>query len=303
MGRRQRRVRQPDYLRLRRGCVRLRRRHHGGPSGVVRFTGGSASASSRSPTVLHNLALSPNQRQLIGSSAEPGPRGLSPMGGDFSRGVPTRLIPDSGGGLWSEDAPRIAFTALRQPGSSGIYIRTLAGQTQERTAAGHQRAQDPQRLVARRPLHCLRARGPENAQSPLGLTARRRLPAVRVSGHADNEIEAHIRSRWASGFSCVPGAWEVYVQSFPTAGREASDFHQRRRRTAVAAPRQGPLLPRTRPHYDGRGRGDRCQPRNRPAAAFFRAPPPARELPQLLRGCRRRPSLLLTSHSVATGSL
>ena len=170
------------------------------------------------PTVLHNLALSPNQRQLIGSSAEADQGGLWMV--DLDRGVPTRLIPDSGGGLWSEDGTRIAFTALRQPGSSGIYIRTLAGQTQDELllATNELKILNDWSRDGRYIVYVRADLKTRNDLWVLPLEGDRRPYAFAAT--SANEIQAQIApdGKWIAYASDESGAWEVYVQSFPTPG-------------------------------------------------------------------------------------
>ena len=60
-----------------------------------------------------------------------------------------------------------------------------------------------------------------------------------------NEMHGQVSpdGRWIAYASDESGTWEVYVQTFPDAGREADDFSWRWRRASVAPRRARAVLP------------------------------------------------------------
>jgi Tol biopolymer transport system component len=170
------------------------------------------------PTVLHNLTFSPDQRQLLGSSAEPDQSGLWLV--DLERDVPTRLVPGGGAAAWSADGAGIVFTAARPPAARGIYLRSTAGPGEDRLL----KQTSEFTLVndwSRDGRYIVYVSGNLRTKNDLWLLARSGDGSAQpFLATAANEIQAQVSpdGRWIAYASDESGRLEVYVQSFPIPG-------------------------------------------------------------------------------------
>jgi DNA-binding winged helix-turn-helix (wHTH) protein/Tol biopolymer transport system component len=166
------------------------------------------------PVDLHNPVISSDQRRLVAENS--GALWLV----DLERGGQTRFATSANLAVWSPDSRHIIFTARRVAGVTDLYMRSVDRQDDERLlvrskemklAGGWSRdgryfvyvGSDPE---TRLDIWSLAA---GDGQAP--------KPFLRTSS---NEMHPQLSpdGRWIAYTSDETGTWEVYVQSFPTAG-------------------------------------------------------------------------------------
>jgi Tol biopolymer transport system component len=170
------------------------------------------------PARLHNPAFSPDLRLLMASSVEGGREGVWLV--DLERGAPTRLAPHGTSPLLSPAGDRIVFTSDRRDGVSDVYMRPAGGRDEERLLL-----QTPENKIVNdwspdgRYLVYVSTNATTKKDIWLLPTFGDRQP-VRYLQSAFNEIQAKVSpdGRWIAYASDENGAFEVYVQSFPTPG-------------------------------------------------------------------------------------
>jgi Tol biopolymer transport system component/DNA-binding winged helix-turn-helix (wHTH) protein len=183
---------------------------------------GQRMGSIDTPTALRNPAVSPDSRQLLAASnTDPEHKGLWII--DLERGGLTRIASDGMRPFWSPDGQRIAFTSDRSAGVADLYTRSTSARDGEeqallRTAEnkficdwspdGRYIVYDSVNAGTKSDLWLLPLLG-DRTPMPYLVTP-------------NNELDAQISpdGRWIAYTSDESGSWEVYVQSFPVAGRK-----------------------------------------------------------------------------------
>jgi len=171
-----------------------------------------------SPAPLHNPAFSPDLRLLMASSVEGGREGVWLV--DLERGAPTRFTPHGTSPLLSPAGDRIVFTSDRNDGVADVYSRPAGGREEERVLL-----RTPENKIVNdwspdgRYLVYVSTNATTNKDIWLLPTFGDRRP-VRFLQTAFNEIQAKVSpdGRWVAYASDENGAFEVYIQSFPTPG-------------------------------------------------------------------------------------
>lgn len=181
---------------------------------------GKALGALSGTTPLNNAMFSPDERQLIGTTADLNSTGLWLV--DLDRGAATGFLNDGTAPLWSPDGDRIAFSATRKPAKPAIYTRSTSGGNEDVVLLANDQIKilqdwspDGHYLVyvsgstrpTRNDLWLLPLQGGDRTPTPY-------LQA------ASNEIQARVSpdGRWLVYVSDESGRWEVYIQTFPTPG-------------------------------------------------------------------------------------
>jgi len=170
-------------------------------------------------TPLNNAEFSPDQRQLVGASADPSQGGLWLV--DLDRGAATGLMSDGTAPVWAPDGDRIAFTATRKTAMPAIYSRFTSGKNEDEVLLANE--QNAKILQDWSPdgnylVYVSGGRGTRNDLWLLPL-AGDRTPVPYLEAPS-NQIQAAIspNGRWITYVSDESGMWEVFIQAFPVAG-------------------------------------------------------------------------------------
>jgi DNA-binding winged helix-turn-helix (wHTH) protein/Tol biopolymer transport system component len=170
------------------------------------------------PTVLHNLALSPDQKQLLGTSGDPDQNGI--WLAELDRGTATRLIPSAGPARWSADGTRVVFSAANYSGAGGIHARSVVDGPDDQLWLD---TADPKVVNdwSSDGRFVVYISGNLQTKNDIWLLPRfgERAP-IPFLKTAANEIQAQVSpdGRWIAYASDESGTMEAYVQSFPVPG-------------------------------------------------------------------------------------
>jgi Tol biopolymer transport system component len=164
---------------------------------------------------LHNPVLSPDSRSLLADGAG----GLWLL--DLERGAPTRLVENANLASWSPDGDRITFTTHHEA-KAAIYTRPVLGPDQESLLVGGDEMKISGNWSPNTGEFVFASSNPESRLDLWALTpGSNSAPRVFLKTPA-NELQPRVSpdGHWIAYTSDESGAWEVYVQSFPTAGRK-----------------------------------------------------------------------------------
>ena len=170
-----------------------------------------------SPAKLHDPIVSADGQQLLAESALAETRGLWRI--DLDRGATTRLMTDATMAALSPDGASLAYTANRT-GAADLWIRSSADEgTDKPLVASSQNKYVSDWSSDGRFIVFVSNAG---ASLDLWLLERGEGEAKPLLQTAANEGQASLSpdGRWIAYASDESGAWEVYVQSFPSLGRK-----------------------------------------------------------------------------------
>ena len=174
------------------------------------------------PAALRNPAVSPDQHQLLAASNnDPEHKGLWII--DLERGGLTRIVNDGMRPFWSPDGQRIAFTSDRSAGVADLYMRSTTARDGEEQAL--LRTDENKFICDWSPDGRYIVYGSINGSTKADLWLlplagdRKPIPYLATP---NNELDAQVSpdGHWLAYTSDESGTWEIYVQSFPIAGRK-----------------------------------------------------------------------------------
>ena len=174
------------------------------------------------PTALRNPAVSPDNRQLLAASNnDPEHKGLWII--ELERGGLTRIANDGMRPFWSPDGQRIAFTSDRSAGIADLYMRSTTardGEEQALLRTGENKFICDWSPDGRDIVYGSINPGTKSDLWLLPLAGNRKPVPYLVT--PNNELDAQISpdGHWLAYTSDESGSWQVYVQSFPIAGRK-----------------------------------------------------------------------------------
>ena len=268
---RQRRARALLGLAQRRARLPHRRDRAAACSGA---TGpGRSSTRSAIRATTRNPTLSPDGRpaRLRPDRSRAAARPTS--GSATSRAASTRASPSApattSGPSGRRTATTIVFTLRPRRGHRPLREGRRGARARRSSCSTATSPSSPSSWSPRRQVH--RVREPEREDASWDLWAlptfgdaqadpdRRQRPSSRSSPVFSPD------GRFVAYVSNESGREEIYVQTFPDAGRQVAGLQRRRRRSELARRRQGALLPLARPEAHG-GRDPRAAPTSRPAS-------------------------------------
>lgn len=170
-------------------------------------------------TPLNNAEFSPDQRQLVGASADPTQGGLWLV--DLDRGAATGLMSDGTAPVWAPDGNRIAFTATRKTTAPAIYSRSTSGKNEDEVLLANEQSAKILQDWSPDGNYLVYVSGGRGTRNDLWLLplAGDRTPVPYLEAPS-NQIQAQIspNGRWIIYASDESGTWEVYIQAFPVPG-------------------------------------------------------------------------------------
>jgi eukaryotic-like serine/threonine-protein kinase len=172
--------------------------------------------------IFNSLSLSPDATSVVYDQAEPRNRTLDLWQLDFARGVPSRLTFHPSHDmfpLWSPDGSRIAFSSLREPPVQ-LYELSANGGGAQKLLLKTNFPKNPSGWSSDGRLLFYSSTHPETGGDiwALPLVGKREpYPVVRTM--ADEQYGTPSPDgRWLAYISNETGAYEVYVEAFPSTG-------------------------------------------------------------------------------------
>jgi len=169
---------------------------------------------------LFNMEMAPDGRQVLASGPLNG-RGTGVWLLDVERGVPTEIVSDGNLPVWSPDGDRIAYTASRSPGDETIYLRSIRGGANTDTLLFTHNTRMWLNDWSKDGRYVIFTTLEERTKQDLwrlSVTGGEAPVPLLQSAASEHQARISADGRMVAYISDESGAWNVYVDTFPTLG-------------------------------------------------------------------------------------